>query len=394
MLVELGIHPKQLSEDAPDKADDPLRRQLRDALEKLHQRQMRSSGLVPPFLGLGMKHPNAPRPYGALGGFGMSDYLGKPPFRNFFPLPRPAWPHGPAGRFFVGRGDGGRPGFDSARTRTFGPRVDLRYLHSLDMERLLDSTLDEAPALRELSLVSAAAGDLVPLVEGGLSKALASQFDQRDVDGLRKWATDSPRAAHNLSALLGSIPLDVDLLTLSPRSSEGNTGAVEYRATVRFGGVIVSRGQASDSDNAATGQRQPFLSNLYSDLLNSITSSLGSLRVERLASFALPAGHPAMAAPKNASFRRRPHRFGEDRTAASQPVAHSPTGGGGEESAHSSPEPEADSAGDEGPSGSAEESKPCVPDVAAPCAPSEEPHDVEPPPEADQPIVAPATERE
>ena len=52
MLVELGIHPKQISEDAPDKADDPLRRQLRDALEKLHQRQMRSSGLVPPFLGL------------------------------------------------------------------------------------------------------------------------------------------------------------------------------------------------------------------------------------------------------------------------------------------------------------------------------------------------------
>ena len=52
MLLELGIHPKQLSEDAPDKADDPLRRQLRDALEKLHQRQMRSSGLVPPFLGL------------------------------------------------------------------------------------------------------------------------------------------------------------------------------------------------------------------------------------------------------------------------------------------------------------------------------------------------------
>ena len=157
MLVELGIHPKQLSEDAPVKADDPLRRQLRDALDKLHQRQMRSTGLVPPFLGLvyyrlhnayeykykyaltdtntnvnsctqhllrwlfnawdycnllfdylnvmssclqGMKHPNAPRPYGALGGFGMSDYLGKPPFRNCFPLPRPAWPHGPAGRFF------------------------------------------------------------------------------------------------------------------------------------------------------------------------------------------------------------------------------------------------------------------------------------------------------
>ena len=155
----------------------------------------------------------------------------------------------------------------------------------------------------------------------------------------------------------------------------------------------MSRGQASDSDSAATGQRQPFLSNLYSDLLSSITSSLGSLRVERLPNFALPAGHPAMAAPKNASFRRRPHRFGEDRTAASQPVAHSPTAGG-EESAHSSPEPEADSAGDEGPSGSAEESKPCVPDVAAACAPAGEPHDVVPPPEAEQPIVAPATERE
>ena len=119
----------------------------------------------------------------------------------------------------MGRGDGGRPGFDSARTRTFGPRVDLRYLHSLDMERLLDSTLDEAPALRELSLASATAGELVPLMEGGLPKALASQFEQRDVDGLRKWATDSPRAAHNLCALLGSIPLDVDLLTLSPRVS-------------------------------------------------------------------------------------------------------------------------------------------------------------------------------
>ena len=52
MLVELGIHPKQLTEDSPDKTDDPLRRQLRDALDKLHQRQMRSSGIVPPFLGL------------------------------------------------------------------------------------------------------------------------------------------------------------------------------------------------------------------------------------------------------------------------------------------------------------------------------------------------------
>lgn len=51
MLVQLGIHPKQL-EDLPDKTDDPLRRQLRDALEKLHQRQMRSSGLVPQFLGI------------------------------------------------------------------------------------------------------------------------------------------------------------------------------------------------------------------------------------------------------------------------------------------------------------------------------------------------------
>ena len=87
------------------------------------------------------------------------------------------------------------------------------------MERLLDSTLDEAPALRELSLTAAAAGELVPLVGGDLSKALASQLEQRDVDGLRKWAADSPRAARHLGALLGSIPLDVDLLTLSPRVS-------------------------------------------------------------------------------------------------------------------------------------------------------------------------------
>ena len=119
--------------------------------------------------------------------------------------------------WIVGRGDGGRPGFDAARTRPFGPRVDLRYLHSVDMERLLDTTLDEAPALRELSSASDAAGELVPLVEGGLPKALAAQLEQRDADALHKWATDSPLATQNLNALLASIPLDVDLLTLAPK---------------------------------------------------------------------------------------------------------------------------------------------------------------------------------
>lgn len=152
----------------------------------------------------------------------------------------------------------------------------------------------------------------------------------------------------------------------------------------------MSRGQSSDSDAATSAQRQPFLSSLLSDLLSSLTSSLSSLRVERLPNFALTAGHPAMAAPKNASFRRRTHRFGEDRTAASgsQPVAHSPTGVG-EESAHSSPEPEAESAGDEGPCGSAaEEAK--LPEAAAACSSSEETHDVMPPADADPPTGAPA----
>ena len=95
-----------------------------------------------------------------------------------------------------------------------------------------------------------------------------------------------------------------------------------------------------------------------------------------------------MAAPKNASFKRRPHPLSEDRTAASQPVTgHSPTGGG-EESAHSSPEPEADSAGDEGPSGSAEESKHL--DLPTTCAAGDANDVVVPQPDADLTVASSA----
>lgn len=89
----------------------------------------------------------------------------------------------------------------------------MRYLHSVDMERLLDSTLDEAAALRDLSQASSSS-----VVEGGLPLALASQLEQRDPDALRKWATESTRTSDSLGALFASVPLDVDLLTLTPKA--------------------------------------------------------------------------------------------------------------------------------------------------------------------------------